>query len=188
MALLGGGSPPVPSAVEVSAMPSAHRTSPRAAPVDPARPSDAVPIVASLPEGPRERLAAAMTSRELDAGVTFMHEGDVTKSLSIIVRCRVALRLRVPERGPVTILTLDPGDIVGWSAIVPPYRATTSATTLEPTELATFGAEELRAILASDNEVAAVFLPRVMETISARVAATRDQLLDLFRGAGVDPW
>jgi CRP-like cAMP-binding protein len=129
-----------------------------------------------------------VTRRELDPGATFMHEGDVTKSMSIIVRGRVALRLRVPERGAVTILTLDPGDIVGWSAIVSPYRATTSATTLEPTELATIPAEALRAILSADNEVAAVFLPRVMETIAARVEATRDQLLDLFRGVEVDPW
>jgi CRP-like cAMP-binding protein len=147
-----------------------------------------VPIVATLPPGPRERLLALVTRRELDAGATFMHEGDVTKSMSIIVRGRVALRLRVPERGAVTILTLDPGDIVGWSAIVSPFRATTSATTLEPTELATIPAEELRAILASDAEVAAAFLPRVMETIAARVEATRDQLLDLFRGVEVDPW
>jgi CRP/FNR family cyclic AMP-dependent transcriptional regulator len=169
-------------------MSSAQRTSPGAAADDPTDRSEPVPIVAALPPGPRERLLALVTRRELDAGATFMHEGDVTKSMSIIVRGRVALRLRVPERGAVTILTLDPGDIVGWSAIVSPYRATTSATTLEPTELATIPAEELRAILASDAEVAAAFLPPVMETIAARVAATRDQLLDLFRGAEVDPW
>ena len=170
-------------------MSSAQRTSPGAAPTDdPAGQSEPVPIVATLPPGPRERLLALVTRRELDAGATFMHEGDVTASMSIIVRGRIALRLRVPERGAVTILTLDPGDIVGWSAIVSPYRATTSATTLEPTELATLPAEELRAILASDAEVAAAFLPRVMETIAARVEATRDQLLDLFRGVEVDPW
>lgn len=170
-------------------MPSAHRTGPAATPTaDPSRSSEAVPIIAGLPPGPRERLAATMVRTDVDAGATFMHEDDVTKFLSIIVRGRVALRLRVPERGAVTILTLDPGDIVGWSAIVPPYRATTSATALEPTELASFPAEELRAILASDAEVAAAFLPPVMETVAARVAATRDQLLDLFRGAEVDPW
>jgi len=170
-------------------MSSAQRTSPGADPTDdPTGRSEPVPIVATLPPGPRERLLALVTRRELDAGATFMHEGDVTKSMSIIVRGRIALRLRVPERGAVTILTLDPGDIVGWSAIVSPYRATTSATTLEPTELATIPADELRAILASDAEVAAAFLPPVMETIAARVAATRDQLLDLFRGAEVDPW
>ena len=170
-------------------MSSAQRTGPGAAPTDdPSGRSEPVPIVGTLPPGPRERLLALVTRRELDAGATFMHEGDVTKSMSIIVRGRIALRLRVPERGAVTILTLDPGDIVGWSAIVSPYRATTSATTLEPTELATLPAEELRAILASDAEVAAAFLPRVMETIAARVEATRDQLLDLFRGVEVDPW
>ena len=129
-----------------------------------------------------------MARLELEPGVTFMHEGEVTQSLTVIVRGRVALRLRVPERGAVTILTLDPGDLVGWSAIVPPYRATTSATTLEPTELAVFDAAELRELLASDAELAAAFLPPVLETVAARVAATRDQLLDLFRGVGVDPW
>ncbi len=129
-----------------------------------------------------------MTRRELAAGVTFMREGEVTTSLTILCRGRVALRMRVPERGAVTILTLDPGDIVGWSAIVPPYRATTSATTLEPTELAVIAAEELRALLAADAELAAAFLPPVLETVAARVAATRDQLLDLFRGVGFDPW
>ena len=33
------------------------------------------------------------------------------------------LRVRVPERGPITILTVEPGDVVGWSAVVPPFRA-----------------------------------------------------------------
>jgi CRP-like cAMP-binding protein len=129
-----------------------------------------------------------MAHLELDPGVTFMREGEVTQSLTIIVRGRVALRMRIPERGAVTILTLDPGDLVGWSAIVPPYRATTSATTLEPTELAVFDAVELRELLASDAELAAAFLPPVLHAVAARVAATRDQLLDLFRGVGVDPW
>jgi CRP-like cAMP-binding protein len=194
MALLGTVRRPVPSRLEVSTMPSAQQAGPGAAPIDASAASAAseqsgpVPIIDGLPSGPRERLLELVTRRVLDPGATFMHEGDVTKSMSIIVRGRVALRLRVPERGAVTILTLDPGDIVGWSAIVAPYRATTSATTLEPTELATIPADALRAILAADNEVAAVFLPRVMETISARVAATRDQLLDLFRGVEVDPW
>jgi len=169
-------------------MPSAQRVSPNAAPAGPPGREEPVPIIDRLPAGPRERLAARMSRVELDAGVTFMREGEVTQSLTIVVRGRVALRLRVPERGAVTILTLDPGDLVGWSAVVPPYRATTSATTLEPTELAVFDALELRELLAKDAELAAAFLPPVLETVAARVAATRDQLLDLFRGVEADPW
>ncbi len=169
-------------------MPSAQRANPGASPADPTGRPEPVPIIDGLPAGPRERLSAKLALLELEPGVTFMHEGEATQSLTIIVRGRVALRLRVPERGAVTILTLDPGDIVGWSAIVPPYRATTSATTLESTELAVFDAAELRELLATDAELAATFLPPVLETVAARVAATRDQLLDLFRGVGVDPW
>lgn len=169
-------------------MPSAQQAGPNAVPVDPTRRPEPIPIIDGLPAGPRARLSARMAYLELDPGVTFMREGEVTQSLTIIIRGRVALRMRIPERGAVTILTLDPGDLVGWSAIVPPYRATTSATTLEPTELGVFDAAELRELLASDAELAAAFLPPVLQTVAARVAATRDQLLDLFRGVGVDPW
>ncbi len=147
-----------------------------------------VPILDGLPAAPRDRLMKLVARMQLESGETFMHEGDETAFMAIVVRGRVALRLRVPERGAITILTLDPGDIVGWSAIVAPYRATTTATTLEPTELAIVEASELRALLASDDQVAAAFLPRVLETVVSRVAATRDQLLDLFHATGLDPW
>ena len=42
-----------------------------------------------------------------------------------MVTGRVALRVRVPERGPPTILTVEPGDVVGWSALVPPFARPT---------------------------------------------------------------
>jgi CRP/FNR family cyclic AMP-dependent transcriptional regulator len=157
-------------------------------PIPPNSRSGHVPIVDSLPAGPRARLLERIAHLELESGATFMHEGEVTAFMAIVVRGRVALRLRVPERGAITILTLDPGDIVGWSSIVAPYRATTTATALEPTELAILESEELRELLASDVEVAAAFLPYVLETAAARLAATRDQLLDLFHATGLDPW
>jgi CRP/FNR family cyclic AMP-dependent transcriptional regulator len=169
-------------------MSSAQEARPSTLPIPPSDRPAGIPILDGLPAGPRERLARLVARLQLDCGETFMHEGDETAFLAIVVRGRVALRLRVPERGAITILTLDPGDIVGWSAIVAPYRATTTATTLEPTELAIVEAGELRALLASDAEVAAVFLPKVLETVTSRVAATRDQLLDLFHATGLDPW
>jgi len=155
-------------------------------PVD-ARPGS-VPIIDSLPDGPRARLLAKIGRLELESGATFMREGEVTAFMAIVVQGRVALRMRVPERGAITILTLDPGDIVGWSSIVAPYRATTTATTLEPTELAILESGELRELLASDVDVAAAFLPHVLQTAAARLAATRDQLLDIFHAVGLDPW
>ena len=147
-----------------------------------------VGVLADLPAPIQARLAAVTARLDLDSGVTFMHEGEVTDFLAVVVSGRVALQMRVPERGSITILTLEAGDIVGWSAVVDPFRATTSATTLEQTELAIVDAETLRNLLATDAEIMAAILPPVLRTVVARLAATRVQLLDLFQGRESDPW
>jgi CRP-like cAMP-binding protein len=146
------------------------------------------PILDALPAGPRARLAAHLVVRDLESGTVIMREGEPTDALAIVVSGRVALRLRIPERGPVTILTLEAGDMVGWSALVAPYRATATAVALEPTRLAVVGSGQLRELLAADAELAAAFLPHVLAAAAARVTATRDQLLDLFRAPGPEPW
>lgn len=152
-----------------------------------ARP-DRIPLLQTMPAGLRDRLEGLFRHQGLATGAVFMRESEPTTSMAIVTDGRVALRLRIPERGPATILTLEAGDIVGWSALVPPYRATATAVALEPTTLAVVGAAELRDALAADPELAAAFLPLVLAAAAARVTATRDQLLDLFRGPEGEPW
>jgi CRP/FNR family transcriptional regulator, cyclic AMP receptor protein len=137
----------------------------------------------------RTRLAESAALREHPAGVTLMREGDATGLFAIVTRGRVALRMHVPERGPVTILTVEPGDVVGWSAVVPPHRSTSTAVTLEPTTLLSFEPRRLRALLEGDCALAATLYPRLMEAIGRRLGATRNQLLDLYaQQAEPVPW
>ena len=88
----------------------------------------------------------------------------------------------------VTILTVEPGDIVGWSAIVPPFRATSSAVALTPVELALFDGRRLREHLERDQQLAAGFYPLVLRAVARRLEGTRLQLLDLFTQRWVEPW
>jgi CRP/FNR family transcriptional regulator, cyclic AMP receptor protein len=137
----------------------------------------------------RTRLAECATMRQHPAGVTLLREGDTTGVFAIVTHGRVALRMHVPERGPITILTVEPGDVVGWSAVVPPHRSTSTAVTLEPTTLLSFEPRRLRAILESDCPLAATLYPRLMEAIGRRLSATRHQLLDLYaQQADPVPW
>jgi CRP-like cAMP-binding protein len=124
----------------------------------------------------------------LPAGHALTREGELTEECAIVLEGRVALRMRVPERGMVTILTVEPGDIVGWSAVVPPYRATSSAITLVPTSLALFDGPRLRDELARNTELAAGFYPLVLAAVGRRLEGTRLQLLDLFGQRWVEPW
>jgi CRP/FNR family transcriptional regulator, cyclic AMP receptor protein len=135
---------------------------------------------AGLPPEAVARLAAIGEVAQLAQGDLVIAEGQVAESLAIVLAGRVALRMLVPERGMVTILTVEPGDIVGWSAVVAPYRGTDDAVAIEPVQLLRFPGEPLRLLLRADAVLAASLYPRLLQAVGRRLSATRLQLLDLF--------
>lgn len=141
-----------------------------------------------LPTSAMARLETIARSTTHAAGDVIIREGDVTGSIGIVTRGRVALRLRVPERGPTTILTVEAGDIIGWSAIVPPHRATSTVVALVTTDVIALDGAALRDAMDADPVLAAAFYRAVSEALARRLTATRMQLLDLFSQQGVEPW
>ena len=150
------------------------------APTDPVAALSASWFGAGLSPEAIARLAGIAAMRSVEPGVELTREGQVTEALSIVLTGRVALRTLVPERGMVTILTVEPGDVVGWSAIVPPHRGTATAIAIEPVTLLELNGERLRLLLRGDYALAASVYPRVLQAVSRRLSATRMQLLDLF--------
>ncbi len=143
---------------------------------------------ATFESQPLERLAALGELLVAPVGTVLLTEGAPTDEFGVLIAGRIALRTLVPERGPVTTLTVEPGDVYGWSALVPPHRATSTAVAIEPVVAAAFAGDRLRAVLADDPELALVLYPRVLEAVARRLAATRLQLLDLFGQRDIDPW
>lgn len=121
-------------------------------------------------------------------GDTVLREGAPTPFLAAVSVGRVALRLHVPERRPQTLFTVEPGELLGWSAVVAPYRSTAEAVALERTELLTFEASALRSLLDADRGLAADVLPLVLEGVSDRLTMSWHQLLDLFGSEASEPW
>ena len=143
---------------------------------------------AGLPEAARARLADLADLTAYPAGTVVIREGATVDSLGVVVDGRLAIRLSVPGRDVVTVLTVEQGDFIGWSALVPPHRATSTIVALEPTTVVTFEGSALRAALDADPALAAALLWRVLDAVARRLAATRTQLLDLFAAAERDPW
>lgn len=143
---------------------------------------------AGLPDAVRARLAGLAELTRYPVGAIILREGASVDALGAVVEGRVALRLYVPGRGTETILTVEPGDLVGWSAVVPPYRATCTVVALEPTTIVSFNGPALRGALDADPVLAAAVLSRVLQAVVRRLAATRTQLLDLFARSEGEPW
>jgi CRP-like cAMP-binding protein len=145
-------------------------------------------FAAGLPDGVRGRLAELAVLTSHATGAVLIREGTPVDALGIIVDGRVAIRLSVPGRGVTTVLTVEPGDCIGWSAIVPPYRATSTVVALEPTTVLSFDGPALRATLEAEPALAAVVQRRVLEAVGRRLQATRTQLLDLFARTDGGTW
>jgi CRP/FNR family transcriptional regulator, cyclic AMP receptor protein len=139
-----------------------------------------VPFIAGLGGGERRRLAAFARLVTAEPDDILLREGEPTPYLAIVTAGRVALRMRLPGRGPVTIATVEPGDIVGWSAVVAPYRATSTAVAVEPTVAIALDGPPLRQALETDEDLAAALYPRILRSVARRLEGTRLQLLDLF--------
>ena len=141
-----------------------------------------------LPADALARLEALARPASYPVGAEILRVGDPTRDLGIVVRGRVAIRLRVPERGPTSILTIEAGDIIGWSVVVPPNRATSSVIALAATDLLLIDGTALRAALDADPVLAAGVYRSLLEALANRLRATRMQLLDLFSRPVDEPW
>jgi CRP-like cAMP-binding protein len=145
-------------------------------------------VLGRLPPAIRAQLRALGTTRAYVPGGEILRAGTPTPFLALVERGRVALRLRIPERGSVTIVTIEPGELLGWSAVVPPFRATVDAVATEPAQLITYAAAALRERLAGDCTLAAALLPLVLESVSERLNGSWDQLLDALGPQPWEPW
>lgn len=134
------------------------------------------------------RLAELARHFHAEPGEELFREGDPSDLFGVVIRGRIALRTLVPERGEITILTIEPGDVFGWSTVVPPYRSTSNATAIESLDAIVFEAAGIRTALRTDCQLAIALYPRIMLAVSRRLAATRNQLLDLYAAEEIRSW
>src|SRR5665811_729910 len=85
-------------------------------------------FASGLSEKAQTRLAELGRRFTAKPGTELLREGETSDTFGILDHGRVALRTLVPERGDITILTVEPGDVYLWSALVPPFRASSTGT------------------------------------------------------------
>lgn len=145
--------------------------------------------LSEIAEGPRERLLELALRVRYEAQATILSEGADTPFLGVVERGRVGLRLRIPERGErITFVTIEPGELLGWSALVAPYRATADAFAIEDTDILAIDATSLRSLLERDADAAAALFPIALGAVSRRLTSSWHQLIDTFSVRSYGPW
>jgi CRP/FNR family transcriptional regulator, cyclic AMP receptor protein len=124
-----------------------------------------------------EVIAGCASTARFAADDWIFQEGEDATRFYLIRSGKVALKAFVPGRGEVTIQTIEPGDVLGWSWLLPPYHWHFGARALELTRAIAFDGECLRMKAESDHDLGYELFKRFSQKIIERLQATRLQLL-----------
>jgi CRP-like cAMP-binding protein len=109
-------------------------------------------------------------------------QGEEANQFYLIRAGHVALQLFADRRGPLIILTLGEGDVLGWSWLSPSARWKFTARALEPTRAIALEGKCLREKAEADHHFGFELLKRLIQVLAERVQATSLQLLNVYEG------
>ncbi len=122
------------------------------------------------------RLADIAESQSVSPDTKLFSDMDPADQLYLIVRGEVRLCCEMGS-GEVRVMdTVNDGELFAWSALVEPFRYTSTAITNGPTELVTFDAPLLRRMCEADQELGYQVLTKIVKLLSRRLASVRVQL------------
>ncbi len=112
----------------------------------------------------------------LTSGAELFHLGDVAGSIYLIARGRLRLTLPMEVRNHEQDMLVEeraPGQTVGWSALIPPFRFTLTATAPLETEVLALSREALMEHFAAN--------PAVGYAVSMNLASVIGERLQTFQ-------
>lgn len=142
------------------------------------------PFFAGLNAGAMRLIAGCASNVHFAEGEFLFEEGHEANQFWVIRRGRVAMQLESPGRGAIVTDTMDEGEMVGWSWLVPPYRFFADGRAVTPVSATALDGACLRGKCEADPELGYQLLKRVTSVMYQRLQSTRIRLLDLY---GTEP-
>ena len=125
-------------------------------------------------------LVGCASNTRFDAGQVIFRQGEEANQFYLIRHGKVAVETYSPERGGLTVQTLDEGDVLGWSWLIEPYCWRFDARALELTRAIALDGKCLRNKCEDDHDLGYELLKRFSFVMAQRLEATRLQLLDVY--------
>ena len=125
-------------------------------------------------------LVGCASNARFQAGAYLFREGEEASHFYLIRQGRVAVEIYAPQRPPIVVQTLEGGDILGWSWLIPPYHWRFDARIVEPARAIALDGKCLRTKCEENHDLGYALLKRFAHIVEQRLEATRMQLLDVY--------
>lgn len=127
-----------------------------------------------------ELIEGCARNRRFDPGQFIFREGDPADEFFLIRHGKVSLEIAAPGKRPIVFQTIGPGDILGASWLVPPYRWMFDAQAVDLVRAIGINAVCLRDKCERDPVLGYDMMKRFLPVLVDRLHATRLQILDVY--------
>jgi CRP/FNR family transcriptional regulator, cyclic AMP receptor protein len=138
------------------------------------------PFFKDFPQQHLKLLVGCASNVRFDEGKFIFREGQEANNFYLIRHGRVALEISVAPRPPIVLKTLEPGEILGWSWLIPPYHWMMDARATELTRAIALDGACLRKKCQEDCGLGYELLKRFAHVMEEELQAARLQLIDVY--------
>ena len=138
------------------------------------------PFFAEMSAESRRIIAGCAMNVRYDAGDYIGREGAPADQFYLIRHGQVALEIHVPGRQALIVDTLQEGEILGVSWLIPPYKWQLDARAVYLTRLLSLDAKCLREKMEDDHSLGFDLMRRFLPVIADRLQMARLRIIDMF--------
>jgi CRP-like cAMP-binding protein len=133
-----------------------------------------------LDERAIEAIAGFATRVTFEANGTVFERDDEARFVFTVVQGRVRQGFEVMPGSMVWFQTSEPGDLVGFDALIPPRAHNMKAVASEKTVMVAFDADSLLGYLEAHPDVGFAFMERLAQMLQQRLNNARLQVIHLL--------
>jgi CRP/FNR family transcriptional regulator, cyclic AMP receptor protein len=125
-----------------------------------------------------KKLSTITDHVEFAKGDIIYQEGDENKMLYLIQEGEVVVEMKAPNHTYATVLTIESGQLLGWTSVFPGQRKRARARVIKPVRAMTIDGERLNHLFLSDHKLEHVMMQRLIKLVGERIYTTRRILLE----------
>jgi CRP-like cAMP-binding protein len=127
-----------------------------------------------------EQIANIAEVRVYDTSDVLFHEGEPADYVYFVVTGKIMLELCPSTIYEKSLMSVGPGEMLGWSAFVEQCNYASTGVVVAPTQLIRIEGKRLRAICDKDPAFGYDFMHRIMKALAKRLTTTWSQLANVY--------
>jgi CRP/FNR family transcriptional regulator, cyclic AMP receptor protein len=131
---------------------------------------------AGIGEEAIKQIAMFAEEKSIPANTRIFNEGDPVSHMLIVVKGEVNIEFLLGNGELRVIDTMSDGDLLGWSALIEPYKMTANGTTVKTTDLVRIDAVKLRQLCEKDSLAGYRLLTQIAKLLAHRLEGASVQL------------